>query len=721
MLKKVENVRQDVKPAYSKTELLLVACLDEVERYIEGERLSDYLAEPSPPTTPSLQEMVQSLRDTSLNITAPRLQVARPSALTHQRSAPQPSSLQTIQDEDYYFEKRNMKHQTLQSPISPLTKRDSVADYPSPPTYSLFPPASPPPTKALPPIPPIKSPHRASRISTTSSLAPEIPKKSRARASSDLTHDSKFSSVSSAATRSSSTSQCSSVCARVPPRSSSYNYEAPSTSPTPDTAVSEDVLDLPKFDIVPVQRLSFTDQDGIDGPVYAIETSPDSTILASRHDKFHIRISDSSTGESLATLKVPFYVQMQTRSREFFVRSHHVISETLGLVAIATNFGQTIEIWNWVKNKKVQTINDAYRWAAVRDTVFESRCFPLATYDSDDNVIKLYPVSDAYNETKKKNPPFFGKPRTIELRKAGIPHIPKLPELAYSATAPVLVAAGGPRPPRPGDPPPEHAALLMAWQLDDGVTGDVRKKQKGYGHAPYKFLHHHELENALPLCLATYGSVAVSIWEPARFRTIGRPGAWQVEPVAVTERVVLVWDFGGAGKDDGRGTKKATTMYRIPDVLSCVSPDCRFVAYCDSGSRKAQQQNQRLQQHYEAGIGDGALVVLDAMSGQELWRIDGTPASTSKSEVGGRDSTWSGRSSETKSSSASVSSRSNRNALLAAAVGAGSQGMEVLNLAVNLDKVTDLAFSGDGTRLFVGYVDGGVGVFAVMEGIGMAV
>lgn len=458
----------------------------------------------------------------------------------------------------------------------------------------------------------------------------------------------------------------------------------------------------------------------MDGPVYAIETSPDSTILASRHDKFHIRLSDSSTGESLAILKVQFYVQMQKRSREFFVRSHHVISETLGLIAIATNFGQTIEIWDWAKNKKVQTINDAYRWAAVRDTVFESRCYPLATYSSDDNVIKLYPVSKDHSKTKKRTPRFFDKPRTIELRKAGLPHMPRLPELAYSATAPVLVAAAGPKPPRPGDPPPEHAALLMAWQLEEGVNGDVRHKQKG--HAPYKFLHCHELENALPLCLATYGSVALSIWEPAHFRTIGRPGAWQVEPVVVTERLVLVWDFGSADRGyDGNHDKKTTSMYRIPDVLSCVSPDCRFVAYCDSGNRPAQQQSQRLQHQYDAGSSDGALVVLDAMSGRELWRVDGLGGSTGKSEAGGRNSAWSGRSSETKSSSTSASSRANRNALLAAAVGAGSQGAEVLALAGNLDKVTDLAFSGDGSRLFVGYSDGGVGVFEIRETIGMAV
>lgn len=725
LLEEVEHLRHEVGPATSEIGSLLVRCLDQVERYIEQDRLTSYLAEPSPPDTPSLQEMVQFLRDSSLHTTSPRVQVSRPPSWPHPRSSPQPPALQTIQDEDYYFEKRIVKRQPLTSPLSPTSKRNSFAEHPSPFLITGLPPASPPPNKALPPIPlvpPPKSPYRANQLSTSSSAAPEIPKKSRARAFSDVTHDSKFSSVSSAATRNSVMSQSSSFSTKIPPRSSSFNHEAHLLNPEFNTVISQDSLDYHSVEVVPVQRLEFAGKGGVDGAVYAIETSPDSTILASRHDKFHVRLSDSSTGESLATIKVPFYVQMQTRSRDFFVRSHHVISETLGLVAIATGFGQTIEIWNWVKNKKVQTINDAYRWAAVRDTVFESRCYPLATYCSDDDVINLYPISDAHAKAKKKNPPFFGKPRIIELRKAGLPHIPRLPELAYSATAPLLVAAAGPRPPRPGNPPPEHAALLMAWQLDDGAKGDMRQSQKENLHAPYKYLHCCELENSLPLSLATYGSVAISIWEPAHFRTFGRPGAWQVKSVIVTERVVLVWDFGSS-EEAVNGSKTTTTIYRIPSVLSCVSPDCRYVAYCDSGARTAQQQSHQLQEQYEASSRNGSLVVLDAMSGRELWRVDGPCASPSKSDPNIRNSTWSGRSSETKTStnsSNSSSSRSNRNALLAATIETGSQGTGVVSLAASLDKVTDLAFSGDGTRLFVGYADGGVGVFEVREGIGMA-
>lgn len=40
-------------------------------------------------------------------------------------------------------------------------------------------------------------------------------------------------------------------------------------------------------------------------------------------------------------------------------------------------------------------------------------------------------------------------------------------------------------------------------------------------------------------------------------------------------------------------------------------------------------------------------------------------------------------------------------------------------LGLDLGRVTELAFSGDGARLFVGCVDGGVGVYEINEGIGI--
>lgn len=348
----------------------------------------------------------------------------------------------------------------------------------------------------------------------------------------------------------------------------------PAPQAPPTTSSSLDV------DIVPWKYLTPGDKD--QGAVSYIDVSKTSSILASKHGNNIIKLWDLRTGTLASSIKVTFYVQSQTRSRDYFVRSHAILSETANLIAIATAFGHSIEIWNWAKRKKLQTIDDAYRWASVSGDMYEANWPPLAAYREDRDTLALYPVA-----RNAKKP--FGKPYIIDLRQASLPHLPKYPELAYSTTGPLLVAAAGPRPPRPGQPPPDHGAMLMAWE----VNGDMDTPLTS--HRPYKFTMPEgqpELDNALPLCLATYGSVAVSIWIPASYRAVqgkGRTGGWQLESVTVKNRHVLVWDFAA----------DSTRSYLIPDVMACVSPDCRFLAYCDPAS---------------------GLVVLEATTGRELWR-----------------------------------------------------------------------------------------------------
>ncbi|PSR84391.1 hypothetical protein BD289DRAFT_482800 [Coniella lustricola] len=170
--------------------------------------------------------------------------------------------------------------------------------------------------------------------------------------------------------------------------------------------------------VIPLRRLDNKIKDAASGGAYFADTSPSSAILATRHGKFHVRLWDLPSASHITTLKVSFYVQAQMRSREYFTR-----------------------------------------WPS------------LAVYREDDDTIKLYPTASfsSLSSTGFAKKP-FGKPRVIELRKTGLPHLPKLPELAYSATGPLLVAAAGPRPPRPGHPPPEHGALLMAWQPDGDAS-----------------------------------------------------------------------------------------------------------------------------------------------------------------------------------------------------------------------------------------------------------
>lgn len=488
---------------------------------------------------------------------------------------------------------------------------------PLPPAYSLYPP---PPTKPLPAIPTQRLPSRGA----ATEKPPASPTSRTSRGSKG--------SVATSSTSGRASSVSSAKGPAAPLNQVTFSpipvAEEP-TAPPPVPTARRTSSSSSDIDIVPWKRLTQSDKD--QGVVSYIDVSNTSSILASKHGNNIIRLWDLRTGTLASSIKVSFYVQAQTRSRDYFVRSHAILSETANLVAIATAFGHSIEIWNWAKRKKLQTIDDAYRWASVRGDIYESSWPPLAAYSEDRDSLALFPVA---RDAKKP----FGKPRIINLRQAGLPHIPKYPELAYSATGPLLVAAAGPRPPRPGQPPPDHGALLTAWKVD----GDDGDDQPLTSHRPYKYMmpdQHPELANALPLCLATYGSVAVSIWIPATYRAVqgkGRTGGWQLEAVTVTSRHVLVWDFAA----------NMTRTYSIPDVMACVSPDCRFVAYCDPLS---------------------GLVVLDASSGRDLWRWPG----------GGEDGAF------------------------------GRLG--------DLGKVSELAFSADGTLFFSGEGDGGIGVYEVRE------
>jgi len=375
--------------------------------------------------------------------------------------------------------------------------------------------------------------------------------------------------------------------------------------------------------------------------VFYTDVSSTSATLASKHGNNIIKIWSTASGTVVNTLKVSCYTTAQARSREYFVRSHAILSEPSSMLAIATGFGDTLEIWDWAKKKKLQTIDNADRWASVRSSIYESTWSPLVTYRGTQDIIELYSASHS------KKP--FSKARVIQLRNAGLPILPKYPELAFSATGPLLVAASGPRPPRPGHPPPKHETLLVAW--------DVRDDEALGSSAPYKFVtpwQHPELDTALPSGLATYGSVAVSIWIPASYEAVPVPASrggqgYNLVPVAVRSRHVLVWDFSAS----------STKTFAIPNVISCVSSDCRFVAYCDTRS-------------VNMG-GRGCLVILDAMTGAQLWQWPDPEA--------GLDALKGSRS-----------------------------GFEQLE---DLSKVTDLSFSVDGGFMFVGDVEGGIGVYEV--------
>jgi WD40 repeat protein len=361
--------------------------------------------------------------------------------------------------------------------------------------------------------------------------------------------------------------------------------------------------------------------------IFRLEISPGRSTLASQHANHSINIWSMATGDVESTIKYSSKVQAGPRSRMYFIRSHAILSETSSLVAISTSFGNTIEIWNWAKRRRLQVIEHAARWACVQGDVYEANVHVMAVYRAESDRIDLFGVAKDQNAKK-----MFFESRQIELRSADLPFLPSFPELTYSATSPLLIGAAGPR---PGARPDKQQVMLMAWQIDDLQDS----------HRPYMWVipDQLELQGALPACLASYGSVAVSIWFAANYRHIKTAkGETKKVPVADAPRYVLVWDLG---------TNK-TRVFPIPNVQSCVSPDCRLIAYCDADA--------------------GQFVVIDVASGAPVW------AGPDERDL--------------------------------------QAGFGWFQQLSDLTRVTEFQFTNDGVYLMVGDQDGGVGLYEVHHG-----
>lgn len=326
---------------------------------------------------------------------------------------------------------------------------------------------------------------------------------------------------------------------------------------------------------------------GKSNAVHHLDISASSSTVATKHGNSIVKIWSVPSGAVIKTIKISAYIEAHSRSRDFMVRSHIILSEGSQLAAIATRFGRTIEIWNWAKPKRLQTIDNADRWVAGRFESYDAGWSPLAAYRGKEGHIDLFAVTP-----RDKQP--YAKVRTIDLHKAGLPFIPQYPELALSSTSLMLVAAAGPRTPRAGQPPPDRETLLVAWDISD--YRDVSSQ-------PHRFIRpwqHRELETAVPCDLRVYGDLIVSLWIPAGHRTVTKATAtgsfdYTLAPASVPFRYVLVWDL----------SENSTRTYGIPNTSCCISPDCRFVAYC------------------HVVEGRGKLAILDATSGDEVWTAGG--------------------------------------------------------------------------------------------------
>lgn len=321
--------------------------------------------------------------------------------------------------------------------------------------------------------------------------------------------------------------------------------------------------------------------------VFYLDISTPGSTVATKHGNSSIKFWNVESGIVQSTVKFSSYTEARCRSRDYLIRSHAILSDSSKLAAIATRFGRSIEIWNWEKRKKLQLIDEADRWAAGRFESYDSGWSPLAAYRGEDAVIDLYAAT---NRDKKP----FAKVRTIDLRKSGLPFIPQYPELAISPTSPLLVAASGPRTPRAGRPPPDREVLLVAWEIHD--YRDVTNEP----HRVVRPSQHKEIDTAIPCSLLTYGNLVVSIWIPANHRVVTQTATnseleYKLTANTVRFKHVLVWDL----------SENSTRSYSIPNTMACISPDCRFLAYCDVAERR------------------NKLAILDATTGDELWFVGG--------------------------------------------------------------------------------------------------
>ena len=392
--------------------------------------------------------------------------------------------------------------------------------------------------------------------------------------------------------------------------------------------------------------------------------SPASLYLATRHSK-NVKIWSIRQNQVQSTIKITSYVQPQVRSREYFIRSHAILSENASLIAVASHFGITLDIYNFSKggtsSKKVQVIEEAHRWAASQRDAYHTDFAPLVVYRPKGDRIDRFFL--ARNPAAKK--PFWEDSlHSIELLKSELPFVPKFPELAFSADSPFLVAAAGPR---PGDPPRTHATILVAWHMKPTSEGrlhalspsaTVTSLEDETRHRPYRYNvpEYPALQTALPASLVARGNLAVSIWIPANHSDIPLAGGkFRRSPLPAPERFVVVWDLPA----------NSTRIFAIPNVQACVSPDCKLVAYCDANA--------------------GRFVIVDVETTEEVWRYPPDNAA----------------------SASSSSSSSSKNAGSFASYG---------QLEANLHKVTVFEFSPDGSMLVIGDSTGAVGVYDVKVG-----
>ncbi|KAM7211177.1 hypothetical protein V8F06_013436 [Rhypophila decipiens] len=300
-------------------------------------------------------------------------------------------------------------------------------------------------------------------------------------------------------------------------------YQPQPTNPVlSSSSSSTSKLSLPAayaspIDIVPTRHL--TDK-GKPHDVFHIDASPTSSFIATKHSNNHIKIWSVPKNSVHSNTKITSYVTPQARSREYFIRSHAILSESATLIGITTHFGFNLEIHNFSKissSKKLQTIDDAHRWAASRRDAYQTNYAPLVVYRPKTNQINKFFLS---RHPSAKKPFWEDTSQSIDLDRANLP-------FGTSSSS--------------SNNNNNNNIILIAWQMTPVSENKLQSRS----------------------------------------------------PTPIT------------ASSDTTDTNSLPSVLVAHSTTACVSPDCRFVAYCDPGRGTPGTP--------------GKFVIIDVASGEECW------------------------------------------------------------------------------------------------------
>lgn len=233
----------------------------------------------------------------------------------------------------------------------------------------------------------------------------------------------------------------------------------------PPTSASQFIVPSParqsphqvRVEITPKRHLS---DKGKGSEILHIDTSPTASFVATKHSNKFVKIWSTSKNALHGTIKITSYVQPRVRSREYFIRSHAILSENATLIGITTHFGLTFEVYNFAKGgngaKKVQVIEEAHRWATSQRDAFHNDYAGLAVYRPKfDRIDRFFLARHPGTKTPFREDPIMpsSSRKQIFPSSPSFPSLPTAPTPPFSSRLPVPVRVTPRDPTQPSSSP----------------------------------------------------------------------------------------------------------------------------------------------------------------------------------------------------------------------------------------------------------------------------